>query len=162
MMVIIEILTLWVSLTAFVECSPISRLKLIGSKPQTSKKIARSIDLLDFNFEENLGQYNNFFKYNYPISYNLDIGDHTFGIPEQSSNTDFVQYHNQFTTPFNHHIPSSIDNTHHLYSKQLFFEEIPHTKLLLENQKLRQRNHLPPNSLGSLRPGNPFQRNSYK
>ncbi|XP_028136664.1 uncharacterized protein LOC114331335 [Diabrotica virgifera virgifera] len=162
MMVTIEILTLWVSLTAFADCSPISSLKLIGNTAQASKEIARTIDILEFNFEENLRQYNNFFKYNYPISYDLDIGDHTFGIPEQPSSIDLVRYHNEFATPYNHHVPTVIDNTHHLYSKQLFFDEIPHTKLLLENQKLRQRNHLPPHSFGSIRPGHPFQRNSYK
>ncbi|CAH1105071.1 unnamed protein product [Psylliodes chrysocephalus] len=46
----------------------------------------------------------------------------------------------------------------HIYNVQLFFEDIPHIKLLLDNQKIREANHLQLNNLGSLRMGHPFER----
>ncbi|XP_050300370.1 uncharacterized protein LOC126738928 [Anthonomus grandis grandis] len=46
----------------------------------------------------------------------------------------------------------------YLYSKPLFFNQIPHEKSLLYNQEERVKNGLTPHNLGSLRPGTPWYR----
>ncbi|VEN34907.1 unnamed protein product [Callosobruchus maculatus] len=46
----------------------------------------------------------------------------------------------------------------YLYSKELFFGEIPHQRALLANQELRKLNGLPPNVLKSIRFYSPFQK----
>lgn len=46
----------------------------------------------------------------------------------------------------------------YLYSKELFFEDIPHVRAILRNQEIRRANGLAGNQLGSLRPTSPFHR----
>lgn len=47
----------------------------------------------------------------------------------------------------------------YLYGKgELFFDDIPHVRALLYNQKQREENGLAGNVLGSLRPVSPFHR----
>ncbi|KAH1019709.1 uncharacterized protein LOC109534984 [Dendroctonus ponderosae] len=46
----------------------------------------------------------------------------------------------------------------YLYSKELFFKDIPHIRSLLFNQHQRLDNDLAPNRLGSLRLGSPWNR----
>lgn len=46
----------------------------------------------------------------------------------------------------------------YLYSKELFYEDIPHVKAVLNNQRQRHANGLKGNTLGSLRPVSPFHR----
>ncbi|KAJ8956169.1 hypothetical protein NQ318_020720 [Aromia moschata] len=46
----------------------------------------------------------------------------------------------------------------YLYSKELFFGDIPHVRLVLQNQRHRSANGLSGNRLGSLRDQSPFFR----
>ncbi|KAL1509799.1 hypothetical protein ABEB36_004481 [Hypothenemus hampei] len=46
----------------------------------------------------------------------------------------------------------------HLYSKELFFDDIPHLRAVLYNQKQRYENGISPHHLGSLRPETPWYR----
>nr|CAH7729235.1 unnamed protein product [Callosobruchus chinensis] len=46
----------------------------------------------------------------------------------------------------------------YLYSKELFFGEIPHQRALLANQELRSLNGLPPHVLKSIRFYSPFEK----
>ncbi|XP_018565183.1 uncharacterized protein LOC108906430 [Anoplophora glabripennis] len=46
----------------------------------------------------------------------------------------------------------------YLYSRELFFGDIPHIRALLRNQEERRSNGLPGNRLGSLREQSPFLR----
>jgi len=50
----------------------------------------------------------------------------------------------------------------YLYSKELFFDKIPHARNLLKLNEKRKDNGLPPNRLGSLSYNSPFYRNAGK
>ncbi|CAG9854216.1 unnamed protein product [Phyllotreta striolata] len=113
-----------------------------------SRSFGTGLDYL-FNPDWN----NDLFKY-YKFPYSFDLG--ATQVPQQ--NIDLLN--------FNHHHHQGLFNQEashkplpgHVYNIQLFFEDIPHTKLLLENQENRKLNELPLNNLGSLRVGHPFER----
>ncbi|KAG5890809.1 hypothetical protein JTB14_008250 [Gonioctena quinquepunctata] len=52
--------------------------------------------------------------------------------------------------------PQAKRKTNHLYSKELFFGDIPHLKILLRNQYERKYNGLSENRLGSIRINSPL------